>query len=235
VNLENINSPDSPNLDRLASLIDHRTEELDVEYKSWMDLSDSEHKSKIAKHLCALANHGGGWLVFGVSDDGNHAEPHPGDLTNYNQDIVNGIVSRYLHPAFHCNVYFVTSPINKAKYPIVRVPSHAAQPVCAKTDGPLINKQRIGVTQGVHYIRTQGPRSVPIDTPELWRELLHRCVLAERDKLLSSIGRLFERPTMVAEAPLLEEFVENAIDRWGKLQTSGCLCLVRSPLRSVIF
>lgn len=51
--VEDVSSPDSPNLDRLANLIDHRTEELAVEYKSWMDLSDSEHKSKIAKHLCA--------------------------------------------------------------------------------------------------------------------------------------------------------------------------------------
>lgn len=156
-----------------------------------------------------------------MADDGSYAEPHPGDLTHYNQDVINGIVSRYLHPAFHCSVYFVISPTNKARYPIVRVPSHGAQPVCAKSDGPLINKHRVGVTQGVHYIRASGPRSVPIDTPDLWRDLLHRCVLAERDKLLSSIGRLFERPTVVADAPLLDELVDDAKARWSKLQASG--------------
>ena len=166
-----VEESDLPDLDRLASIIDHRNEEPDIEYKSWMNLSDPEHKSKLAKHLCALANYGGGWIVFGIADDGSHAEPHPEDLKGYNQDIINGIVSRYLTPPFHCNVHFVTSPITKKKYPIVRVPSHGAQPVCAKTDGPLIDKQRVGVTQGVHYIRASGPKSIPIDRPELWREV----------------------------------------------------------------
>jgi hypothetical protein len=216
-----IDFPDSPDLDRLAALVDHRTEEPDIEYKSWMDLSNSEHKSKLAKHLCALANYGGGWIVFGIANNGSHAEPHPNDLKGYSQDIINGIVSRFLHPSFHCNVYFVTSPLTNKHYPVVRVPPHGAQPVSAKTDGPLVEKQRVGVTQGVHYIRTSGPKSVPIDRPELWKEVLHRCVLAERAQLLSSIGRLFERPTIVAEAPLLDKFVDISIDRWNALQTSG--------------
>jgi Putative DNA-binding domain len=208
-------------LDRLANIVDHRNEEPDIEYKSWMNLSDSEYKSKLAKHLCALANYGGGWIVFGIADDGTHAEPHPVDLKGYSQDIINGIVSRYLTPSFHCNVYFVTSTLTKKKYPIVRVPPHGAQPVCAKTDGPLIDKRRVGVTQGVHYIRTSGPKSIPIDRPELWKDVLHRCVLAERSQLLSSIGRLFEQPTVIAEAPLLDRFVDASIARWNELQESG--------------
>jgi hypothetical protein len=211
----------SPDLDRLASLVDHRTEEPDIEYKSWMNLSDPEYKSKLAKHLCALTNYGGGWIVFGIDDYGSHAEPHPGDLKGYSQDIINGIVSRYLTPSFHCNVYFINSPLTSKKYPVVRVPPHGAQPVCAKTDGPLINKQRLGVTQGVHYIRTSGPQSVAIDRPELWKEVLHRCVLAERSQLLSSIGRLFEQPTIIPEAPLLDKFVDEGIERWSQLQKPG--------------
>ena len=142
------NIPGTQDLDRIASLIDHRTEEPEVEYKAWMDLSASENKAKLAKHLCALSNYGGGWIVFGVSDDGSHTEPHPGDLTPYSQDIVNGIVNRYLHPAFHCNVHFVTSPRTSKQYPVVQVPPHGAQPICAKSDGPLVDKRRIGVSQG---------------------------------------------------------------------------------------
>ena len=128
--------PGTQDLDRLSSLIDHRTEEPEVEYKAWMDLSTPENKAKLAKHLCALSNYGGGWIIFGVSDDGSHTEPHPGDLAPYNQDIINGIVSRYLHPAFHCNVHFVISPKTSKQYPVVQVPPHGAQPICAKSDGP---------------------------------------------------------------------------------------------------
>jgi predicted HTH transcriptional regulator len=146
-----------PDLDHMTSLLDHKIEEPDVEYKTWMDLSNPENKSKIAKHLCAIANYGGGWLIFGISDDGSYAEPHPGDLSKYSQDIINGIVSRYLQPPIHCSVHFVLSSTNKREYPVVRVPPHGALPICAKADGPLIGKNRIGVTKGIHYIRLPGP------------------------------------------------------------------------------
>jgi hypothetical protein len=147
----------------------------------------------------------------------------PGDLNAYRQDIINGIVSRYLHPSFHCNVHFVPSAVTRKKYPIVRVPPHGAQPVCAKADGPLVDKRRIGVTKGTHYIRVPGPRSEPIDSPELWRALLHRCVLLEREQLLSSIGRLFEGPSIADTSSPLSEFLEDATTRWEELQQDGWL------------
>jgi hypothetical protein len=210
-------------LDRIASLIDHRVEEPDIEYKTWMDLSTPENKSKIAKHLCALTNFGSGWLIFGISDDGSHSEPHPGSLSLYSQDIINGIVARYLHPVFHCNVYFAQSKKKAKKYPIVRVPPHGGQPVSAKADGPLVNKQRVGVTRGIHYTRLPGPRSEPIDSPELWRPILHRCVLAERENLIGSISRLFEQPSLVDNTSSLGEFLDEAIERWNVSQEKGWL------------
>jgi hypothetical protein len=188
-----------------------------------VDLSSPEVKSGIAKHLCALSNYGGGWLIFGVANDGSHAEPHPGDLTGFRQDTINGIVSRYLHPAFHCNVLFVPTAATGKKYPVVRVPPHGAQPICAKTDGPLADKKRVGVTKGTHYIRVPGPKSVPIVSPELWGELLHRCVLLEREQLLSSIGRLFEKPSVVESTSPLSELLESSTARWDELQKKGWL------------
>jgi len=217
------NIPVTQDLERIASLIDHRTEEPEVEYKAWMDLSTPENKAKLAKHLCALSNYGGGWIVFGVSDDGSHTEPHPGDLASYSQDIVNGIVNRYLHPAFHCNVHFVTSRKTSKQYPVVQVPPHGAQPICAKSDGPLVDKRRIGISQGIHYIRIPGPNSVPIDNPELWRKVLHRCVLIERENLLSSIGRLFSSPSTVPIASSLASFVDEGIACWNDLQNEEWL------------
>ena len=49
----------------LQELVDAPRERLDVEYKAWQDLTDGEASAKLAKHLCALANLGGGFLVFG--------------------------------------------------------------------------------------------------------------------------------------------------------------------------
>ena len=50
-------------------LVEIPQERLDAEYKSWMDLNGNEARAKVAKHLCALANGGGGFLVFGFDDD----------------------------------------------------------------------------------------------------------------------------------------------------------------------
>lgn len=185
----------------ISDLVDSRLERPDVEYKAWMDLTSPEVKAKVAKHLCALANHGGGFLIFGISDDGTHTEPHPGNLSTYRQDVLNGIVAHYLQPSFHCSVDNVQSRQTGKAYPVVRVPSHAAQPISARRDGPHLKGSPVGICRGVHYTRAAGPKSVPVDAPDLWREIIHRCVINEREALLGSIGRLFDKPTQLSETP----------------------------------
>ena len=172
------------NEELLAALVDHRSEEPDIEYKAWMDLADNEKKAKLAKHLCALANHGGGTLIFGVNDDGSYSEPRPESLDLYCQDVINDIVGKYLAPPFHCNVFIVRSSETGKDYPVVRVPPHGRVPVCAKRDGPRQDNRTVGISKGVYYTRIPGPKSVPIDSPELWREVIHRCIVNERESLL---------------------------------------------------
>jgi hypothetical protein len=37
-----------------------KSEALDVEYKAWLDTGDPTTRAKLAKHIVALENHGGG-------------------------------------------------------------------------------------------------------------------------------------------------------------------------------
>ena len=46
----------------LQALVNQPFESLDVELKDWLDLTISINRAKVARHLCALANHGGGYL-----------------------------------------------------------------------------------------------------------------------------------------------------------------------------
>jgi|SRR5688572_33031977 len=39
-----------------------------------------------------------------------------------------------------------------------------------------------------------GPKSVAIETPEQWREIIHRCVDNERESLLVNISKLIQMP-----------------------------------------
>jgi predicted HTH transcriptional regulator len=74
-----ITTPPSDPTSELRELVDHPNETLDCEYKSWLDLStDNTARADLARHIAALANHGGGQLVFGFKDqDLTYAGPKP--------------------------------------------------------------------------------------------------------------------------------------------------------------
>jgi len=183
-----------------------------------MPLTQKDERANIARHICALASLRGGYIIFGFEDDGEPAEPYPADLAGYGQDAINGIGERHLEPQPHCEVHLVTVASGMV-YPVVRVPSHGLVPVCAKRDGPHDAKgQPTGIRAGVHYMRVAGPRSVPIDSPDLWRDLLHRCVLAERATLLSSIGQLFDKvQPSAAYTNALEDWLTLALTAWREV------------------
>jgi predicted HTH transcriptional regulator len=92
----------------LSDLLARTNESLDVEFKAWMDPKDNETRAKLARHLAALANHGGGYLVFGVDDK---ARTPLGatelDLALFGQDAIAGIVRKYLDPRVQVLVEYV--------------------------------------------------------------------------------------------------------------------------------
>lgn len=172
----------------LADLVDVPRETLDIELKGWVDLDDKVARAKIACHLAALANHGGGYLVFGFTDKLERADGRPERLDHYNRDQISGIIKKYLTPAFQCDVALVPAS-DGAIFPVIRVPSHGVSPIAAKADGPSDSKGRPqGIVSGVYYIRKPGPESAPIIGAEEWRPIMRRCVTNDRDALLSEIG-----------------------------------------------
>jgi hypothetical protein len=185
----------------LASLIAAQSEALEVEYKAWMDTSVSETKAKLARHIAALSNHGGGYLIFGV-DDKTKLPQGSTELSPelFGEDAISAIIKRYLDPRFQCRIERATH--QGVEYPIVIVPSHGARPVIAIADGPQDEKKQIvGIREGTIYIRSAGPESVAIRRPDDWTTLLERC-LAHRADVLASIMRQAigkpSRPSTVA-------------------------------------
>lgn len=172
----------------LSELVAGRSEGLGVEYKAWMDTSQPEVRAKLARHIAALANHGGGYLIFGVDDKTRQ----PQGTTElgaelFNQDAISAIVKRYLEPRIQVRVD--DAEHGGVRYPVVIVPSHGARPVIAAADGPQDDKGRpIGIRQGEIYIRAAGPESVQIKHADDWNTLLERC-LSHRSDLLGKILR----------------------------------------------
>jgi len=171
-------------MDALQSLIDDPNEALGTEYKAEIDLETPIGRANFARHIAALANHGGGYLIIGFDDDLTPREPRPSLPT---RDDVSRVVKRYLDPPLQCDVRTLDDAEGRT-YSVVVVPSHGAVPVCASADGPQDASGRVkGITRGVHYIRKPGPESAPLLTSQEWTPLIRRCALAERSSLLGAI------------------------------------------------
>jgi hypothetical protein len=171
----------------LQELVDSPNESLAAEYKGWLDLVGSaEARADLARHIAALANYGGGHIVFGFTDDMQFAGANPFPKVSYDHDLIAGIVRKYLEPPFQCDVRMVTSSANNA-HPVIVVPGHAAAPICSKSGGPIIDGKNRGITQGVYYIRKPGPESAPILTSLEWSPIIRRCAMHERSAILGAV------------------------------------------------
>ena len=199
----------------LSDLVGGASEDLGVEYKAWIDTSIPETRAKLARHIAALANHGGGYLIFGVDDKTRRPlGANPFDAKLFSQEAMAGIVKKYLDPRVQLQVE--DAELDGVSYPVLIVPSHGPRPVIAGADGPRTgNAPAVGVRQGEIYIRVAGPASEAIRSPDDWSGLLDRC-LSHRSDLLGKILRQSiakpSRPSSEASKLLLAAVEDTARD-----------------------
>ena len=197
----------------LPELLREPREDLDVEIKSWLDLNDvAEHKAILAKALIALANHGGGFVLLGfeLANDGVYREAagRPENLAVYDQDTINGIVTRYAEPNFHCGLEFVAQPETGSQFPIVLVPAGTV-PIRSKRAGP----ERRGIEQNLYYIRRPGPASEPPQNAQEWNNFIHRCTLEHRAGLAESFRNILFGEVAIAD-PNIQADTWALLDTW---------------------
>jgi hypothetical protein len=167
----------------LSELVDDPVEREAVEYKVSLDLTDPAAKAKLARHIAALANFGGGKIVLGFNDDLTPSDSPPPPI---NRDTVASIVKAYLEPTFQCDVRSVSSRSGRS-YPVIIIPSHGSVPICARADGPQIDKKVQGIQRGTYYLRKPGPASEAILTAAEWAPVIRRCALFDRVSILGAL------------------------------------------------
>lgn len=209
---------------QLQALLTHPREDLHIEVKCWLDLTDEEHKADLAKAMLALANSSGGYILLGFTQGDTGyipQQPRPQDLRGYSHDIVNGIIRSYADPPFHCEVYQVPHPDTGEPFPIIYIPGGHRVPIRAKRAGPRDRHVR----ENAYYIRRPGPTSETPRTAQEWDDLLRRCLLAHREELLNSIRAIILGETSSPQAGLkgaanaLNEWILQSRVRWEKAVT----------------
>jgi len=210
---------DSP---RLLELLRNPAEDLAFEIKEWLDLTDNAHKALLAQALIALANHGGGAVLIGYTEQGNGsfipAEPRPANLSGYTPDVVNEISRTYLSPVVHCDVRHIKHPDSGLLFPVINVPGGHSIPIMARRGGPQGQSK---LQSGRTYIRRAGPTSEEPQSPEEWRALLDRCIRSGREELVDRIRLIVAGEPIASPEPTadqeLDSWIEGSEARWREL------------------
>ena len=209
----------SSEIRQLELLLEYPNENLEREYKNWLDISTRDGQADVAKALIALANHGGGYVVIGFSDINSVLTPdasRPADLAQYSQDRINGVIRRYADPVFHCECREIYHPSSGLPYPIIIVPGGHRTPIRTCRGGP--NGRYFN--QNVYLIRRPGPSSEEPQTASEWDELISRCVMNNQNSLLESIRSIISGTPQVAEIAeedVLTDWMQDSINRFNEL------------------
>jgi hypothetical protein len=198
----------------VKDLIEAPCRALEVEYKSWRNLDHAEDRAELARDIAALANHGGGFIVFGFQERTMKPDETDPFRTNCTGERVAAIVRTYLDPPVRCDVVPVLSAAGVV-HPVIRVAEHGATPVCVRQDGPIVGNEKL-IERGAVYIRKHGPivagrhigvpcpQSAKIEMPQDWVPLIRRCVRRDREALLGMLEAAIEgRPQTPDLAQLL--------------------------------
>jgi hypothetical protein len=222
----------APPLD-LQDLVDAPCRSLDLEFKSWRNLDNPDDQAELARDIAAIANSGGGHILFGFNEETlvpADAEPFG---THCAEARVVAVVGSYLDPPPHCEVHLVRASAGEW-HPVIRVAGHGATPIVAKRDGPVIGGMRL-IERGTVYIRRHRapqaaalsaprPETARIDSPQDWVGLVRRCVRQDSEALVAMIEAALEGRRAV---PALQD---RLLD-WHLAARRAFLALIpRSPI-----
>ena len=181
----------------LSDLVNAPSERLDVEYKAWVDIDQPHVRASLARHIAALSNLGGGFIVFGFEDKTHvELEDREGRISRFDHDSISAIVKKFLTPAFECQTRRIKSATG-TEHAIIWVPSHGGTPTISKSAGPPDDRGKPReILENQIYVLQPGPESAQVRSTEQWQLLVRRCVQMERDALLSLIAPLLQGQTL---------------------------------------
>ena len=152
----------------LVGLLSNPRERLDVEIKSWLDLSDNRHRAKLAQAAIALANHGGGIIILGMKEGKSQTSGYVSEKSKYERytgDQVNSAIGKYADPTFDCELHFACHPETAVEHAFLLVPGGMTAPVMTKKRSAIFEPNQV-------YIRKPAPiRSEMPNTSQQWRAL----------------------------------------------------------------
>ncbi|HET6182685.1 MAG TPA: hypothetical protein VFA03_03715 [Acetobacteraceae bacterium] len=207
----------------LQEAIDLPGRSLAIEYKSWRNLRNPEDQAELAADIAALANLGGGAIIFGFNEETlAPADLHP-IRTAPDRAALDSILRVFLDPPPVCEILSLRAAQGE-DCTVIRVGAHGATPVFIRAHG-LPPAALAAIRPGAVYVRRHAPprrgqlmprvESAPVSSPAEFLPLIRRCVRADREALLGAIEAAVEgRREAPDEAARLAAFHDAARARF---------------------
>ena len=179
---------------RVVEAINATGESATVDFKGRFDPASTRDWCETVKDIVALANSGGGCLVFGVRDDGAHSAWKPHAVLELDPAAVADKIHQYTGRHF-ASFEIVSATRHNAAIAVlvvdeVRVPLVFTKPGTYASEK---GRQRSAFAQGTVYFR-HGAKSEPATSEDL-AAVVDRCVTEERDHLLANVRKVFQAPS----------------------------------------
>lgn len=176
--------------ERIQFIIDNLRESTHVEVKNWLGgLKNNADKANLAKGIIALANSDGGLIFIGFHDKKNsyrEADPEPGESEGFSQDVIFGLVDKYVDPPIEVVRLSATPTGSKTEHPVIKVPSGGKIPVLARKGSP----DNSSLVTDKLYVRRNASSS-PAQTRHDWEGFLDRLVKARQEDMLETWSEMY--------------------------------------------
>ncbi|MDN2714111.1 hypothetical protein [Janthinobacterium sp. SUN120] len=192
--------------DQIDRLLEHPSESLNVEVKTWIDPRAPEGIAKIVKGVFAIRNRNGGFLVIGLDNDTLRPDNYPYEVPAaqlFHLDKIQELVSRYANEPFEILVE-LRAFFNQI-HPIIVIPEGVKVPSSVKSDLKG-GEGKYLLAVGDIYFRTLNANGVPSSakmSPRDLSSILEICF----DNREADIGRFFRRQLASADASNLANFL----------------------------
>ena len=208
----------------LEQLVQRPRESLDTGLKQWIDPATPAGRGIVARACLALRNNNGGYLIFGIRDNGTPDPAVPADVrAMFHGDVIQQIVGDFASQPFAVVVEFIER--DGVAYPVICVPSGIETPVAAKRDLPnAVPKKQPLVKCDAVYVRTIISSNTVSSSPARaadWPQLVRHCfdnreadigAFIRRHLPSLSLSHLSDLLTPAAPSPTASELAGQLLD-----------------------
>jgi hypothetical protein len=189
-----------------AALISRGYESKELDYKSAIYWCENEKKGccEIVKDILAIANHGGGWIIIGVSeiDSGFSPDGVSGEqASTFDTTRVNRFLNNYADPPINTTIH--KPKFEDKLFVCIAIPGFSDTPHICQKEYPDV------LTAPTLYVRTYNNESAPIKTSADFRDIVERGIKNRSDHLLESFRTILHGGLLQTKPTAKESFLEQ--------------------------